>query len=166
MKGEQPRKRFMDKFEIDEKTGCWIWTASRDKDGYGFLKFRGKQDKAHRVAWVLYRGEIPAGLIVCHTCDNPPCVNPEHLFIGTQKDNAMDKVGKNRSCYGERVNTSKLNPTTVIRIRQLYKTGKYSQDRLAKLFGVYQSTIGRIVRGDTWKRVGVEKVQNNEMSLI
>lgn len=84
-------KRFEDKFERTEQ-GCWIWTASVDTDGYGYFQLNGVARKAHRVAYEFYVGIIPMGLIVCHKCNIPACVNPEHLYLGSFSDNAMDRV--------------------------------------------------------------------------
>ena len=78
--------------KVQRDDGCWMWTAGRDGDGYG--SYRNK--RAHRVAWQLTRGPIPDGLVVCHSCDNPACVRPDHLFLGTQQDNIQDMLRKGR----------------------------------------------------------------------
>ena len=77
--------------------GCHIWTASVNHKGYGTVGFNGKTYRAHRVSYTIYKGQIPDGLQVCHRCDNPPCVNPAHLFLGTQSDNEKDKIAKGRN---------------------------------------------------------------------
>ncbi len=88
---------------VDRSGDCWEWRATRLKNRYGSVKLHGKMYKAHRVAWFLVNGDIPAGLHICHRCDNPSCVRPEHLFAGTARDNMRDKVAKGRhvSQYGD-----------------------------------------------------------------
>src|SRR4030043_361681 len=87
-------KRFWNK--VNKTDDCWIWTAYCNKKEYGCFKFQDKSELAHRVSWIIHNGPIPNGLHVLHKCDNPPCVRPDHLFLGTDKDNANDRISKGR----------------------------------------------------------------------
>ncbi len=89
-----PMDRLMGKVSIGDS--CWEWTGAKESAGYGRIKNAGRTMSAHRVSWELHNGPIPAGMLVCHRCDNPPCVRPSHLFLGTQADNAIDRERKSR----------------------------------------------------------------------
>lgn len=82
--------------KMGRRSACWLWLKSRNNKGYGKLRYQGKPWVAHRLAWSLERGPVPDGMFVCHHCDNPPCCNPEHLFLGTAKDNMQDALNKGR----------------------------------------------------------------------
>jgi len=135
-------------------TPCWEWVAARNKTGYGAFAFNGKRGGgAHRAAWVFANGEIRAGLFVCHKCDHPPCVNPDHLFLGTHADNLADARAKGRGARGETHGHTVLTETQVRRVRQLYETGSFTQKEIAARYGVGVGTIGGIVNGKTWRHV-------------
>ena len=133
---------------VRKSAGCWEWTGGRYPRGYGFFSVNGRGHAAHRVAWELARGPIPDGVLVCHACDNPACVRPDHLFLGTQSDNMRDMAAKGRHPYprGEHHNQARLSNADVAEIRRLYAAGGVSQAALAERFGVCQSHVSRIVR--------------------
>lgn len=130
----------VDKCGEDE---CWGWQKARHPKGYGQFSFNGTTNRAHRVAWILVYGPIPKGLYVCHRCDNPPCCNPKHLFLGTQKDNMEDCARKERK-------KQKLSQKDIVEIRRKYTVDKILQVQLAKQFGISNRTISQIVAGDRW----------------
>ena len=145
---------FMEKV-YHSKGGCWIWKAAKDKDKYGLHSFRGnKNSRAHRVSYTLYIGEIPRGKQVLHRCDNPSCVKPEHLFLGTPKDNMLDKVSKGRAKGAEGVDhwSSKLNPSKVSEIVYLVRQG-WPHKTVSEVYEVSASTINRIMCGYVWSKV-------------
>ncbi len=128
-------------------SGCWVWGGSTDHDGYGQFSHDLNDFKAHRVAWEIeYDVLIPAGLCVLHACDNPPCCNPAHLFLGTQGDNTADKVAKGRQLRGSSIGTTKLTENDVRDIR----ASDTNQYELARLYRVQQSQISRIKRRKRW----------------
>lgn len=136
---------------------CIEWGKHRSEDGYGTLRFNGKMQKAHRVAYCQHHGldiEAIAGKVIRHTCDNPPCVNPDHLIIGTQKENNRDRAERNRSAHltGEKNGRAKLTAEQVEDIRRRYVKGSRicNTVTLAKEYGVCQSHISEIVRGVIW----------------
>lgn len=155
---ESIKERFEAKFEEDESSGCWNWTAGKDKDGYGNFGFAGRKQKAHRVSYQLYIGEIPDGLCVCHKCDNPSCVNPAHLFPGTMADNVRDCINKGRwkskfpDHSGENNGHVKLAEEDVRTIRTMGADGVRQVD-IAREFGVTRSNIYHIVHRLTWAKI-------------
>jgi len=144
--------RFEAKFEKTE--GCWLWTASVAGKGYGQMKLprERRQEYAHRLAYLIYRGEIEPGQYVCHTCDTPACVNPKHLFLGTCKDNQQDMKRKGRSTYGEKNARAQLSEREVKEIRACLAAGM-TQVKIAKAFGIHQVHVSRIKTGKRWSHV-------------
>ena len=144
--------RFESKFA--KGAGCWIWEASCAGKGYGQVKlpFQRRNDYAHRIAYQIYRGEITNGRYVCHHCDNPKCVNPEHLYLGTQKENLQDMARKDRSLYGERNARAKLKEADVRKIRACLEMGM-TQQQIAAAFGISQIQISRIHTGQRWSKI-------------
>ena len=144
--------RFWDKVDVRGPDECWEWTASTSGGDYcyGQLRVNGRLPKAHRLAWEIEYGPIPDGLYVLHKCDNPPCCNPAHLFLGTHADNMRDRNEKGRTARGIQNPTGKLTRDSVRQVRTLYATGKFSQMQLGKRFGVSFQTIGSIVRREKW----------------
>jgi hypothetical protein len=134
--------------------GCWEWTASRRGGGYGQFRPDAKTNVgAHRFSWEVMRGPIPDGLHVLHSCDNPACVNPKHLFLGTPADNLADMTAKGRRARkgpaGERNAASKLTASQVEEIRSRFVRGNRSE--LAKEFGVTVGHINKVARGYQWR---------------
>ncbi len=146
-------ERFWSKVKKTES--CWNWIAGRDKDGYGqFAEPRTFKWRAHRYIWTHLNGPIPEGLVVLHSCDNPSCVNPAHLSLGTVKDNVRDALEKRRlkhpmtKLHGETNAACKLTDQQVQEIRTLYASGQ-SRDKLSEHFRISKSQLGRILRGES-----------------
>jgi hypothetical protein len=131
---------------------CWIWTGTKNGD-YGAIINRGKRVRAHRVAYELERGPIPDGLFVCHHCDNPLCVRPDHLFLGTALHNNLDRVQKGRSRHagGELHYRAKLTWDRVRRIRADYAAGTIKHQILADEHGVSRTTIRDVIKNRIWR---------------
>ena len=138
---QDPIQRFNAKIVIDEH-GCHRWQSVVKRDGYGHFWMNGRQFKAHRAAYLLFRGNIPNGMMVLHKCDVRCCVNPEHLFIGTMKDNVDDMDAK-----GRRRTRATLNAEQVMTIRRLLAE-RQTQHRIASLLGITQSVVSRIKRNN------------------
>lgn len=136
--------------KVYKTDSCWIWTGAKEGGRYGSLKVNGKNTKAHRYSWEIHNGKIPEGNVVMHSCDNPKCVNPDHLSVGTTKDNVTDRVQKGRSAIGEKSGASKLSLEQVSEIRRTYKFRVVTKVALAKKFSVAVSTIDSILLNKTW----------------
>jgi len=143
-------QRFWQKVAISDE--CWQWTSATNLAGYGQFRFPAGNEGAHRVAFELWHGQSPGERNVCHSCDNPSCVKPSHLFLGTSKDNRDDMVAKGRGYEGSGHHSARLSEPDVKDIRALHSTGKYTQDELGRLYGVTQGAISAIVKRRTWKR--------------
>lgn len=144
----------------DEKpSGCWEWRSSKAvRGGYGQLTHGHKLKKAHRVSYEVFVGPIPAGMFVCHKCDNPPCVNPAHLFLGTPGDNHKDMHRKQRgfvpeALRGSKHPSTKLTEQDVIDIKNLLRAGETPQVEIARKYGVSKTLITRIKKGKTWTTI-------------
>jgi hypothetical protein len=132
--------------------GCWEWQASYNSGGYGHFYADGKEIAAHRFSWELHFGPIPEGMKVLHSCDNPKCVRPKHLFLGSYADNNKDRTQKGRSAKGSSHGSAKLNEVLIKQIRREAKT--QSTRSLARKYNVGQTAIQQAIRGKTWKHVG------------
>jgi hypothetical protein len=162
MKTERRKREVQERLEDklgpkDPVTGCIEWTAGRNKAGYGRIN-RGRRGEgtvlAHRLVWELKHGPIPPGMEVCHSCDNPPCCNEAHLFLGTHQDNVADMVAKDRGKHpkGEVHGRAKLTEADVVEIRRRLAAGE-SQRKIAASFGITQGPVCCIKTGRTWKHL-------------
>ena len=133
------------------ETGCWLWLLASDKDGYGKVQINKKHIRAHRWSWILHFGEIPANLQVLHRCDVPACVNPDHLFLGTNQDNNADKIQKGREYKLPLYRHPKITEEDVSEIRRL--RGIVRIVDLASRFGLHHSQISRIQNNKYWKHL-------------
>ena len=134
--------------KVEKSDNCWEWKGNRRTAGYGVFQFRGKACGAHRMSFFFTYGEIPKGMCVCHKCDNPPCVNPSHLFLGTYKDNAIDMVKK-----GRHVGLRKLTLEQVKEIRAKFQSGNFKRKELAALYKITLSGITQVIRKTRWINV-------------
>lgn len=138
-------------------SGCWIFCGSLDTSGYGLIGVGGSGNigKAHRESFKIYRGTIPEGMQICHTCDVRCCVNPAHLFVGTLQDNMedRDKKGRHVPLPGESHGMHKLTEEQVLEIRARYKAGGIGMRALAREYGVTKFPIQRIINGTGWKHI-------------
>jgi hypothetical protein len=182
---EEIEKRFWEKVKIStinfyNNEPCWEWLACVDKNGYGIFRLNGKNEKSHRFSFILKNGEIKNNLFVCHACDNPKCVNPNHLWLGTNQDNVDDMMKKGRQLKGddhwsrkkpdklargdrsasikypgirkgENNGCAKLNWESAKNIRKLYFEDDYLLRELAKMYSVTTTTIWRVVINKTWQ---------------
>ncbi len=151
--------RFWEK--VNKTEYCWEWMGAYNYFGYGRIWVKEGRIRAHRLSWELHFGAIPPGLVVCHKCDNPKCVNPDHLFLGTQKENLMDAFNKGRrsaigppshSMKGDTHPLAKLTTADVVAIKVALKSG-ISASQLAHRFNVAYNTIDHIKHGYRWSHI-------------
>lgn len=157
---EEIEGRFWNKINKGSDDECWLWTGATTKKGYGQLRVKGRIILSHRIAWELFYSFIPDGLKVLHTCDNPPCVNPSHLFLGTQLDNMQDMVAKGRSRFGRgngrtgprgqnsKHTGRKLEEHQIFEIIEACKIKSYR--KVAIDFGISHNTVSDIMLGNLW----------------
>ncbi len=138
---------------VDPQTGCWVWGMSCIPFGYGHVHIKKRQYCVHRLIWIILHGPLTRHQFVCHHCDNPPCCNPNHLFLGTQADNLQDAARKGRMASGERNGWSKLTESEVKEIRRALRDKTSSQISLARKYHVSDTHIVRIKRNIVWKQV-------------
>lgn len=147
--------KFWSKVIVGTKHECWPYTGEKGGSlGYGRFWLGERRVMAHQISWMLNYGDIPDGQEICHSCDNPPCVNPEHLFAGTHKGNMMDASDKGRivTKHGSAHKLAKINESDVPRIKGLYELG-FSMGSIAKSFGVSKPIVAGILNGSRWKHV-------------
>ena len=145
-------ERFWEK--VDKTEQCWIWKGYRTWSGYGRFSLLGRPVSATRISWAMAHGTIPIGMFVCHSCDNPPCVRPDHLFLGNQKDNMQDALKKNRvslppHSYGLSHHNGKLSNEQVMAIRNEYIPKVVTCKMLGLKYGVAIPTVYQVIRNRT-----------------
>jgi len=149
---------YLEKWSIPEpNSGCWLWIGSINRLGYGQTAYFSGITKAHRLSWSVHRGPIPDRMMVLHKCDNRQCINPDHLFLGTQTDNMRDMTAKGRGKVipqpGASNPMARLSEASAASALARYRAGGISQHALARDYGVAVMTINRLVRGQTWKHL-------------
>ena len=130
---------------VNKSDGCWLWTGSKDRAGYGEFPYQGKNWRAHRLSYVFANGLIADDVLVCHKCDNPPCVRPSHLFLGAHSDNSQDAMLKGRMA-------KKFDKSTILKVVSLVRSGMYAK-QAAKEVGMSCSMAYAIMTGEVWSHV-------------
>lgn len=151
------------KFEISDN-GCFVLTSHKlNSDGYAEIRIRGRANKIHRHIYEQCFGDIPRGFVIRHKCDNPSCINPEHLEFGTHQDNVNDMISRDRHAKGSRKPQSKLKEADVVQIKRLIAKGKTNRN-IATLFGIDESIISKIKHNKAWKHVSNWRVNNDQQN--
>ena len=143
--------------KVQKTDGCWIWQAATNQSGYGVFRIRRDSKAfnvlAHRYAYSSQFGSFQSDLFVCHTCDNPPCVNPVHLFLGTHEDNMRDGVHKLRMHPGEKDGLASMTDAQALEIRKMRDVSRLSYKEIAAKAGLSYQAVRRVIRRDTWKHI-------------
>lgn len=156
----RPEDRFEQQYEVNEETGCWEWTGTRHNFGYGQFGVDGGTMGAHRYSYKLHNDGIPDGAHICHKCNNPPCVNPDHLYAGSPKSNAQDAIeagsfpheGSTKS--GEENRHSHINNDDVRKMRERYANSDVTYTELSDEYDISMGAVSRMIRGESYKDAG------------
>lgn len=160
-KEETLAARFFDNKFLKSENGCWEWKAVR-RGNYGQIGYGNTMIYAHRASWIIHNKQnIPEDLCVCHKCDNPICVNPDHLFLGTSIENTIDRITKGRTAKHEKHSQSKLSELDVLKIKQMLNEG-ISQGTIAFNFKVCRQTISLIKLNKIWKPIAADKFKEEQ----
>lgn len=153
--------------KVDKTKECWDWDGTGDIRGYGYITVTNpKRIGVHRLSWMIHNGPIPANLVICHKCDSPCCVNPSHLFLGTQADNMADRVAKGRGYIRQAYVTAKLTSDQIKEIRSAYSPRKITQKILSEKYGVTRENIHYILKGKSWRHLeGINSKKDERIKL-
>jgi hypothetical protein len=154
-RGANLKERLMKSVTKQPNGGCWEWRGTVLTSGYGQIRQNNEPITTHRASWIVHRGPIPSTMFVLHKCDVRHCINPDHLFLGTQSDNMRDRTNKGRDGvkYGTGHWNSRLRPQDIKKIRELSASGLHNGKQLAAMYAVHPVTISNILLGKTWKHV-------------